>query len=257
MNENLVVLLGEPAKALVAKSPGTLKLDEQPAGLDFVRAKWREPQLGTIEVSQGVVSVKFDKVLTLDAMQDTGSFGGEGIVEIDINMMLADQEKIGHDEARQRFFAFLESLRSSGWMSTVDRGMPRLAGQDRFVYAMNRSATMGLDVDHLPNLSEWMRIEPQTPWGFWRDGVFLEVSFMREPTLLDVAKPGVYILTARVRTAAEEARSLVEPRERDRWKEALPDVLKQLDLLRDREERELRAKGIAIRADYRDPPLVY
>ncbi len=256
MNETLFIRLGEPAKALVAKNLGTLKLDEQPAGLDFVRAKWREPQLGVIEVKQGVLGVKFDKVLTLDAMQDTGSFGSEGIVEIDVNMMLADQEKIGHDEARQRFFAFLESLRSSGWISTVDRGMPRLAGQDRFVYTMSRSATMGLDVAHLPNLSEWMRIEPQTPWGFWREGVFLEVSFMREPTLLDVAKPGVYVLTARVRTASEEARSLVEPRDRDRWKEALPGVLKQLDVLRDREERELSAKGITIRTEYLDPPLV-
>jgi len=107
MNETLFIRLGEPAKALVAKNLGTLKLDEQPAGLDFVRAKWREPQLGVIEVKQGVLGVKFDKVLTLDAMQDTGSFGSEGIVEIDVNMMLADKEKIGHDEARQRFFAFL------------------------------------------------------------------------------------------------------------------------------------------------------
>ncbi len=50
---------------------------------------------------------------------------------------------------------------------------------------MNHSSSIGLDVDYTPTLAEWMRIESQTPWGFWRDGVYLEVSFMREHTLVD------------------------------------------------------------------------
>lgn len=60
---------------------------------------------------------------------------------------------------------------------------------------MNHSSSIGLDVDYTPTLAEWMRIESQTPWGFWRDGVYLEVSFMREHTLVDPTKPGAYVVT--------------------------------------------------------------
>lgn len=255
MDETMIVRLGEQAKSLIARDPVRLKLDAQPAGLDFVRAKWREPDLGSVEVRHGSVGLKFDKVLTFDATQDTASFGDEGITEIDVNMMLGDQDLIGHDEARVLYLALLESLRKSGWKSTVERGMPRLAGRDRFAYTMSRSATMGLDVDYSPTLTEWMRIGSQTPWGFWREGVYLEMSFMREHTMLDVGKPGAYVVTARVRTAKEEGRSLVEPVDRDHWHAALPGVLKQLDILREGEERDLRERGVAIFKDYRDPPL--
>ena len=124
------------------------------------------------------------------------------------------------------------------------------------MHVLDHSSAMGLDAEYAATLTEWMRIESQTPWGFWRDGAYLEVSFMREHTLLDPVKPGAYVVTLRVRTAREEARSLVEPENRDRWQEHLPEVLKQLDWAREKKEQELGARGITIQKDYRDPPLV-
>ncbi len=256
MNGPMIVLLGEQAKSLAARDPSRLTLDAQPAGLDFVRAKWNEFGLGTVEIQHGPVRLRLDRVLTLDATQDVASFGDEGITEIDVNMQLADQDLIDHDEARLRYWAFLQSLKSSGWRSTIERGMPRLSGKERYAYAMNHSASIGLDADYTPTLAEWMRIESQTPWGFWRDAVYLEVSFMREHTLLDPTKPGAYVVTARVRTAREEARSLVEAGDRDRWQQTLPAVLTHLNQVREKKEHELGARENVILKDYQDPPLV-
>ena len=256
MNGTMTVRLGEQAKSLAARDPSRLKFDAQPAGLDFVRAKWSESGLGAVEIEHGPVRLRLERVLTLDATQDAASFGDEGITEIDVNMQLADQDLIAHDEARLRYWALLKSFKSGGWHSTIERGMPRLSGKERFAYTMSHSSSIGLDADHEPTLAEWMRIESQTPWGFWRDGVYLEVSFMREHTLLDVTKPGAYVVTARVRTAREEALSLVEPGDRDRWQETLPGVLTQLNQLREKKEQELGLRENVILKDYQDPPLL-
>lgn len=252
----IAVRLGEQAKSLAARDPSRLKLDAQPAGLDFVRAKWSESGLGTVEIQHDAVRLRLERVLTLDATQDAASFGEEGITEVDVNMQLVDQDLIAHDDARLRYWALLQSLKNSGWRSTIERGMPRLSGKDRYAYAMNHSSSMGLDVDYTPTLAEWMRIESQTPWGFWRDGVYLEVSFMREHTLLDPTKPGAYVVTARVRTGREEARSLVEPGDRDRWQETLPGILAQLNQVREKKEQELSGREGTVLKNYQDPPLV-
>lgn len=252
----ITVRLGEQAKSLAARDPSRLKLDAQPAGLDFVRAKWSESGLGTVEIQHDAVRLKLERVMTLDATQDAASFGEEGITEIDVNMQLMDQDLVAHDDARLRYWSFLQSLKNSGWRSTIERGMPRLSGKDRYAYAMNHSSSIGLDVDYTPTLAEWMRIESQTPWGFWRDGVYLEVSFMREHTLLDPTKPGAYVVTARVRTGREEARSLVEPSDRDRWQETLPGVLTELNHVRAKKEQELGGREGFLLKDYQDPPLV-
>ncbi|OGB03590.1 MAG: hypothetical protein A3G29_01030 [Burkholderiales bacterium RIFCSPLOWO2_12_FULL_64_99] len=256
MSGMIAVRLGEQAKTLAERYPSKLKYSAQPAGLDFLGAKWTGQSLGAIEIQHGQVSLHLDRVLTMDATQDASSFNDEGVTEIDVNMQLTDQDLIGHDEARQGFLGFLQALKQGGWMSTIERGMPRISGRDRFMHVLDHSSAMGLDAEYTPTLTEWMRIESQTPWGFWRDGAYLEVSFMREHTLLDPVKPGAYVVTLRVRTAREEARSLVEPENRDRWQEHLPEVLKQLDWAREKKEQELGARGITIQKDYRDPPLV-
>src|SRR3989344_2261806 len=232
----IAVRLGEPAKSLAARDPYRLKLDAQPAGLDFVRAKWSEPGLGTVEIQHDAVRLRLERALTLDATQDAASFGEEGITEVDVNMQLVDQDLIAHDDARLRYWALLQSLKNSGWRSTIERGMPRLSGKDRYAYAMNHSSSMGLDVDYTPTLAEWMRIESQTPWGFWRDGA--------------------YVVTARVRTGREEARSLVEPGDRDRWQETLPGILAQLNQVREKKEQELSGREGTVLKNYQDPPLV-
>lgn len=82
----ITVRFGEQAKSLAARDFSRVKLDAQPAGLDFVRAKWNESGLGTVEIQHGPVRLRLDRVLTLDATQDTASFGDEGITEIDVNM---------------------------------------------------------------------------------------------------------------------------------------------------------------------------
>lgn len=102
----IAVHFGEQAKSLAVRDPSRLKLDTQPAGLDFVRAKWSESGLGTVEIQHDAVRLRLERVLTLDATQDAASFGEEGITEIDVNMQLADQDLIAHDDARLRYWVF-------------------------------------------------------------------------------------------------------------------------------------------------------
>ena len=100
-----------------------------------------------------------------------------------------------------------------------------------------------------------MRIESHTPWSFYADGLYMEVSFTRERTLTDPTKPGSYLLTFNIKTETEYFRGFAGPDNRLRWKEVLPQELAKVAVTRAQKETELRAKGVPIDESYQDPPV--
>lgn len=89
---------------------------------------------------------------------------------------------------------------------------------------------------------------------FHAPGAYMEVTFTRERTLIDPAKPGSYMLTFNVQTESEHFRGYVASDDRPRWKVLLPKVLSGLSGARAQKEKELRAKGVRLDEAYVDPP---
>ncbi|MFT3721556.1 hypothetical protein [Pseudorhodoferax sp.] len=246
--------LGEMGPIFAKRYPGMVRVQHQPAGLDFYEIIWNSKNFGEVRINHAKHSFIIEHVLALLSSQDLGEFKGEGLDGFSIEAGISSSELISHDEARLVIHKILGRILDAGWRPTTPRSRPRLSGQDRIDYMLNNSSSIGLDATHLPTFEEWMKIENRTSWGFYADGVFMDVTFTRAPTLTDPTKPGAYILTYDLETANEYFRGFSGPDNRSRWKEVLAQELAKVAAIRAQREAELRIKGIRIDDSYQDPP---
>lgn len=254
MSAQMLIKLGESGIHFAKRYPDQVRVTNQPAGLDFYNARWPKAPHASVKVESGSHAFTVAHVLSVQSAQELGPLAGEGLYEFTINAGITEPDLIAHDEARVKTYAILNELVRIGWKPVVERSEPRLRGKDRFDHTMATESVNGLDPDYLPTLEEWMRIESRTPWMFHAPGAYLEVTFTRERTLIDPAKPGSYMLTFNVQTEAEHFRGYVASDDRPRWKVLLPKVLSGLSGARAQKEKELRAKGVRLDEAYVDPP---
>ena len=236
-----------------AKRFAPIKVQHQPAGIDFYSADWDRPPHAEVVLEHGANSLTIPHAIGLQGQQDLGAEQNEGLHEFAIYAALSEAKLIGHDEARLAMYGLLRKITGQGWKPLTDPSSPRLTGKQRLDYALGSSKYIGLDVAYVPTLDEWMRIESRTPWTFEANGLFLEVSFQREPTLTDPAKPGAYLVTLNVKSQVEYFRGFVDGADRPRWKAVVPALLKQAAETRAHKEAELKAKGIPVDESYSDP----
>ncbi|MEO6855051.1 MAG: hypothetical protein ABI410_19720 [Rhodoferax sp.] len=257
MSQQVSIHIGELGPELLKRYPALVKVQHQPAGVDFYKIDWDQRPRGVVIVEHGKHSFKIEDVLGTSATQDLGKLASEGLSEIDIyaGMSVSSPGLIPHDEARLKTYALLQRILQAGWRPMVSRSDPRISGKARFDYFFSVDDTIGLDPLYTPSLEEWMRIESRTDWMFYADHLYMTVSFTRERTLTDPTKPGSYLLNFNVKSEAEYFRGFVEPLKRDQWKELLPAVLAKLAPIRAKTEAELRAKGVKINESYEETPL--
>ena len=256
MTQRVSIRLGESGPAFAKRYPELVRVQHQPAGIDFYSVDWDRPR-GVVVVDHGKNAFEIEDVLSVQAPQDLEELRPEGLNEFMINsgMSVPDPGLVPHDEARLKTYAILHRILDAGWQQVIERSEPRLSGKARQEYMFATSNLNGLDATYVPTFEDWMRIQSRTPWSFYANGVFMEVSFTREPTLTDPTKPGSYLLTFNVKTATEYFRGFAGPGNRLRWKEVVPQELVQVAALRAKKEAELRAEGVPIDESYQDPPM--
>lgn len=253
MSSDFSIRLGESAASLLQRYPTGIKINRQPAGLDFYSKDWGRPPYGRVTVEHGRYSFSVPHATGIRTAEDQDELKAEGFAEYTVYALLSDSDKLLHQEARDRIYGLLKSLRDSGWQQLIERGDPRLQGKERLLYTLQTSNLNGLDADYLPTLTEWMQLQDRTPWRLYVDGVFLEMTFDRDPTLMDPEKHGAYLLTINLQTTNEYFRRFVEPKDRLKWQSLLPGVLKDVAIQRAQKETELKAKGVVIMESYIDP----
>jgi hypothetical protein len=255
MTQRVSINLGEMGPAFAKRYPGSIRVQHQPAGIDFYSIDWERPR-GVVIIDHGKNSFEIEDALSVLTSQSLSEFKEEGLSEFSVSrgMSVPDPGLIAHDEARLKTYAILRRILDAGWKTTIPRSRPRLKGQARLEYCLNVSDSIGLDPAHQPTFEEWMRISSHTSWSFYADGAFLSVEFTRERTLTDPNKPGSYLLTFKIQSAIEYFRGYAGPDNRLRWKELLPAELAKVAKLRAEKEAELKAKGVLIDDSYQDPP---
>jgi hypothetical protein len=254
MTNNASIKLGESAKAFIERYPQA-KVVRQPAGIDFYSLRWSTGSPGLVSLENGKNALAVEHVLSTTTSEDQAETKQEGFTEFNINAGITAPERIPHDEARLKTYAILRGILDAGWQQVIERSEPRLKGKARQDYMFATSNLNGLDATFVPTFEEWMRVESRTPWSFYANGVYLEVSFTREPTLTDPTKPGAYLLTYNIKTETEYFRGYAGPDDRLRWKEVVPKELVKVAALRAQKEAELKAKGVPIDESYKDPPV--
>lgn len=255
MPQEVTIKMGELGPDFAARYPGEVKVVHQPAGLDFYGVDWDSRSAGTVKLEHGRYALSIEHVLSLSTSQSLGPLRHEGFTDFNINSGITEPDLISHDEARVKTYAMLRRLLDQGWKSRFHLDDPRLLGKERLAHVLNVTDSIGLDPSYVPTFEEWMNIPTRTGWKLYADRVFLDISFTRERTLTDPAKPGSYLLTFNIESETEHFRGYVESEDRLRWKELLPAILPKLAAIRAQRETELKAKGVAIDESYRDPPV--
>ena len=255
MSREISIKLGELGPAFLKRYPELVRVQHQPAGVDFYSIDWDERPRGVVRFEHGTFSVVVEDALGVLSSQNLGPSEGEGFNHFSIYGGISEPTLIPHDEARLKTYAMLQRLLDQGWRSTVEVSDPRLLGKERLAYVLNVTDSIGLDPSYVPTFEEWMNIPTRTGWKLYADRVFLDIDFTRERTLTDPAKPGSYLLTFKITSETEHFRGYVKSEDRLRWKELLPAILLKLAAIRAQRETELKAKGVTIDESYRDPPV--
>lgn len=255
MTDNFTIRMGESGTAFAARAGSRLKVTRQPAGINFLTISWSSPPRGTVQFELGKHSVIIDHVFSVLTAEDQEELKGEGLFSFAVNAGVTAPEFISHDEARLAIHAILRRILEAGWQQVIERDEPRLKGQARLDYMFATTNSSGLDAAFVPTFTEWMRIPSHTAWNFYADGVYLDVSFTREPSYTDPVKPGAYLLTFNLQTETEYFRGYAGPENRLNWKHFVQPELDKAAARRASKEAELSAQGVAIDQAYRDPPV--
>ena len=199
---------------------------------------------------------QINHVLGLQTFEDLRPTADKGLTVFDLTAGLADVSGTLHDEALRKTYEILRGIEAAGWKTLILAGDPRVYGVERLNLALSSLSNkyIGLDLKYVPNIQEWMRIEDGTPWTFYADGLYMEVSFRRSPEHMDLKEPGVYQLSFNIKTDTEYFRGFAGPDKRDQWKEVVPGEIAKLAKIRADKEAVIRAKGIPIDESYQDPP---
>lgn len=244
--------IGEKGDAFAHRT-SRVKVDRQPAGLNFYELRWSSRGKGEVSIRTGAKSIRIENVLSVTGVEDA-DLATEGMYEIRINSTLTDSDTIAHDEARLKIFALLESIRRAGGQTVIPRSMARIRGKDMTNFLLRTRKQTTLDPSYVPSFTEWMAHDSLTGWQFYVDRVFVKVQFMRERSLTDPTKPGAYLLSITLKSELEHFRNYVKPSDRKRWKEVLPVVLADMAKRRAKLEEEFRLQGVPIDQGYIDPP---
>jgi hypothetical protein len=248
------IQLGESGNSFASRNAKLLKVDRQPAGLNFHQIRFPTASRGQARIRSGVHTFTIAKVLSITGIEDL-DYKDEGMQQFNINSALTDANLISHDEARLKFFSILQAIVRSGWRSIIPLSMARLRGKQLTQYFLISKHYTTLDPSYIPTLDEWMRMMSLTSWEFFAANTYMNVSFMREYTLTDPSKPGAYLISFEIQNEAERFRRHIDGSDRKRWKEAVPTALRELAASRAKMEAELRLKGMTIDDKYIDPPV--
>ena len=257
--ETVTLKLGMPFKE-IEQIKGIYK-KHSPAGkwgyLNFYKKYWDVETPATIRLEYDN-----DKVLelpyTIDMMVTEESEDSQkGIKEFQTQTGITKADLITYEEARKRFYYFLQNLLKAGWKRALSPYDPRISGRLAMHYKLTQEDMYYLDPSYEPTLEEWKKLETgglgaSNYWVLhYQNKIFLRINLGVTPHDSD-ANLASYLMFITIHDAEEEAMSYTKEREEAKWKETHVDDVKRYLNYRKKTETILKAKGYTIDESYED-----
>jgi hypothetical protein len=177
----------------------------------------------------------------------------EGISSLYIGARLSPEDKISHDLARIKFMKIIYNLKALGWAPYIHPFLPRLKGEQAIIYSFEESFYPLLP-DFVPSLEQWMKIDSGCA-RFYAAGIFLEVKFERDRSLLNPNQLGAYSLAFNISSKEDYVRSNFEENDRGHWQNLWVDAVKKEKRQRYAKEAELIKRGFTIDTAYQEAKI--
>ncbi|WP_337883657.1 hypothetical protein [Chromobacterium haemolyticum] len=248
--EHIELALYQRGENWQKKYPTAVVAETQNFGLNFYKARdFDSNALPTVTIDAAGVKTSIPKTLSITATEDKNR--PPEITSIFITARVKNGGVISHDEARLYILDLVEKFTTLGWKNTFFLSKPRLSG----VHALNYYGSFALDPSYKLSLVEWMQFKGSLNWRFYLNHTFMSLTVDRDQDHLDPNKPGAYIISLTMEPHEEVQRLNVEEKERDHWRQLWIPIARELRSKRNIEEAKLKAQGIPIVSDYKDPEL--
>lgn len=260
---NIEVILGAPIAETIDKSP--IKFSQE--CLKHLNLCWykikrsaNEKNLPSAQIRYGSDTTKLEYVTHISTVID-GKVSNN-VEGIDV-MLRGLPDNSSHEQNRDFIYEIIETLKSSGWKHFFPPDDPRISGTEaskistpELVLGEVVSSHPWLDPDYKPDMDKWLQIGMFYAWHFYNNGAHLTLKAWRQNSEQNPTQRGTYLITMEFNTEHEYWMSgFTETKERARWKELLPENLKQYHARRLLIEEKARAAGIEIDEAYQDPPI--
>jgi len=177
----------------------------------------------------------------------------KGLYEIELQTGITQADLMTYEEARVKFYAFLQKLLKQGW--TYSR--PRISGRHAMHYKLTEDDMYYQDPSYEPTLEEWKKLETggMSSSNYWvlhyKSKVFLEINLGVVPHKTD-PELASYLMFITIHDGEEEAMGYMKPTDRLKWKEFWVGRLERASKKRIKKETQLKAKGYTIDENYED-----
>lgn len=165
-------------------------------------------------------------------------------------------------DSRVWFYQLVGRLQAAGWQRFITQNEPRLPGSEaanatRIEQVMTASSlsTPLNDPSSPLNNAQWLALPFLSDWYFYRGNEYLTLSAQRENSKTAPAERGTYLFTLAFRSEEQTYQDYFKYEDHHRWKTLLPALLKKMATQRAQQEARLRAAGIRIDENYRDPVI--
>lgn len=253
----------ETFKGFLARSPLQFEQDclkeADFCSYEFGRSM-NEPNLPSIFIEQSGQRLTLKNVVAI-----TTSSNMQASSEID-NFQLTVRglpDDSSHEENKAFIYAIIETIKSNGWSRLISPTSPRVSGSQAekihsadTVHGVYISSHPWFDPDYTLDMERWMKWGSFYSWDFYNNGLYMTLNAWRQKSQTEPQNKGTYLITLELQTDAKYWKKSFETEEQQRdWISLIPELKNKYITIRSRDEKTLRAAGIAIDEDYQDPPI--
>jgi hypothetical protein len=187
---------------------------------------------------------------------------GNNIESLDLSIRsLPDGSK--HKEYQAFLYSLLEKIKSAGWTHYYAPSDPRISGS-QIDKISSPGKVLGdyvlshpwLDPDYRLDLDRWLKVDDFYDWNFYNNGSYLTLRAQRRDSDDAPNERGTYLVSLNFTTEREYwAPAFNDSKDKARWKELLPGLLKNYKAIRDAREKKAIDAGIKVDSSYQDPPI--
>jgi len=184
-------------------------------------------------------------------------FTSKGIKEFQLQTGITQADLMPYEEARVKFYAFLQRLLKEGWERALVYDDPRISGRHAMHYKLTEDDMYYQDPAYEPTLEEWKKLETggMSSSNYWvlhyKNKIFLEINLGVVPHKTDDTLAS-YLMFITIRDGEEEAMGYIAPKNRLKWKEFWAKRLEKASNNRKKTETKLQAKGYTMDESYED-----
>ncbi len=235
------------------------KVDQQPAGMNFMDLDWNPPNLGKVRIEHGVNSLGLEHVFSVMGAQLANDPNIKGIKSIVVNAGLTQEEFVEPEQAYAAYVELMKKINNAGWKNYFYRFSGRVAKEDNLKYLLKGRDV--IDPSYIFTFDEWVKVINTIPtkslaYRLYSNGIILNISLKQ--TALNEYAQEQYMLRYSFQTIRYDERNSITgsyKMDASELEEAFKKMLERNKQARLYEEKKLKTEGYRIDESYKDPDV--